>query len=334
MFVPRTSQRKTFLIAEIGSNHDGQFEQALRLMDIAAEAGADAVKFQSFLADHLVLPGTAEHALLKRIEMPRDWYQRLQAEATQRGLIFFSTATNDVTLGWLEECGAAMYKIASPNLTHLPLIRKTAALQKPLVMSTGMATLQQIDEAVQTALATGNDKICLLHCVSEYPAQPASINLRFIESLRALYPFPIGFSDHTLEIGTAVAAVALGAVVVEKHLTLDRSLAGPDHHYALQPEEFIMMARNIRTVEAALGSPFKILTAGEREKSTRYWRSLHCRGDLPAGAVLTAEHVDVVRPNDGLHPRHLDDVLGMVLRHPLRAGQPITWDAFKDDDLR
>ena len=334
LFAPAASAPRTFLIAEIGSNHDGQFDQALRLLDVAAEAGADAVKFQSFLADQLVTPDNPDYRLLKRIELPREWYSRLRTEAEQRGLIFFSTATNDTTLGWLEECGAAMYKIASPNLTHLPLIRKTASLGKPLVMSTGMANLQQIDEAVQAALAAGNNRICLLHCVSEYPARPATINLRFIETLRAIYPYPIGFSDHTLDTGTAVAAVALGAAVIEKHLTLDRSRPGPDHHYALEPAEFISMARSIRVVEAAMGSSFKVIGEEERAKSALYWRSLHARADLPAGTTIRAEHLDVVRPNDGLHPRHLDDVLGLSVRRPLRAGQPITWAAFKDEDVR
>lgn len=334
LFTPSGLARQTFLIAEIGSNHDGRFDQALRLMDVAAKAGADAVKFQSFLADQLVTKGNPDYGLLKKIELPREWYSRLHMEAEQRGLIFFSTATNDITLGWLEECGVSMYKIASPNLTHIPLIRKTASLGKPMLISTGMATLQQIDEAVQTAVAAGNERICLLHCVSEYPARPASINLRFIEALRTMYPYPIGFSDHTLDVGTAIAAVALGAVVIEKHLTLDRSLPGPDHHYALEPDEFITMARSIRTVEVALGSAHKQVTVEERAKSSLYWRSLHCRVDLAAGARLCAEHVEVVRPNDGLHPRHYGDVLGLSLRRPLRAGQPITWDVFKDDDVR
>ena len=249
---------------------------------------------------------------------------------SERGLSFFSTASNDITLGWLQECGAELYKIASPSLTHLPLIRKTAAIGKPVIMSTGMAGLQQIDEAVHAFLSSGNSQLCLLHCVSEYPARPESVNLRFIETLRALYPFPIGFSDHTLNIGTSIAAVALGARVIEKHLTADRSRPGPDHHYALQPDEFIAMAQNIRAVEAALGSAHKVVSPAEQVKLTHYWRSLHVTADLPAGTVITAGHVAVIRPNDGLHSRYLDDVIGMRLKTPLQAGQPITWKAFKD----
>lgn len=327
---PFAGPDRVLLIAEIGSNHDGKFDQALRLMDVAAKAGADAVKFQSFLADHLVRKDSPDHAVLKKIELPREWYPRLKQAAAERGMIFFSTATNDITLGWLQECGAEMYKIASPNLTHLPLIRKTAAIGKPVVMSTGMAGMQQIDEAVQAFLSSGNRQLYLLHCVSEYPARPGLINLRFINTLRALYPFPIGFSDHTLDIGTAIAAVALGARVIEKHLTADRSSPGPDHHYALQPDEFIAMARNIRDVEAALGSAHKVLSPAELEKSALAWRSLHAATDLPEGTVLAPEHISVIRPNDGLHSRLFDDIVGMRLRMPLRTGQAITWESFKD----
>lgn len=326
-----TSQGSTFIIAEIGSNHDGDFDEALRLMDVAAKAEADAVKFQSFLADHLVRKDSPDYAVLKKVEVPYEWYPRLKAAASERGLIFFSTATNDITLGWLQECGAELYKIASPNLTHLPLIRKTAAIGKPVIMSTGMAGMQQIDEAVQTFFSSGNQQLCLLHCVSEYPARAESVNLKFIETLRALYPFSIGFSDHTLDIGTAIAAVALGARVIEKHLTSDRTRPGPDHHYALQPDEFIAMGRNIRAVEKALGSPHKVVSPAEQGKSALYWRSIHAATDLPVGTVLTLEHLAMIRPNDGLHSRHLDDIIGMRIKTLIKAGQAITWDAFKND---
>jgi len=326
------SRGSTFIIAEIGSNHDGDFDEALRLMDIAVEAGADAVKFQSFLADHLVRKDSLDYAMLKSIEVPHEWYPRLKAAAAERGMVFLSTATNDLTLGWLQECGAELYKVASPNLTHLPLIRKTAAIGKPVIMSTGMAGLQQIDEAVQTFLSSGSaDNLCLLHCVSEYPARPESVNLKFIETLRALYPFTIGFSDHTLNIGTSIAAVALGARVIEKHLTRDRSRPGPDHHYALQPDEFIAMGKNIRAVELALGSPHKIVSVAERLKLKEYWRSLHAAVDLPAGTILKPEHLSVIRPNDGLHSRHFEDVVGLRIKTPLKTGQAVTWQAFKDE---
>lgn len=325
---------RTFVVAEIGANHNGDLDLALRLMDVAQKAGADAVKFQSFLADQLVKRDSQDYALLKRLEVPRDWYPRLKKEAANRGLVFFSTATNDITLSWLQEVGAELYKIASTNITHMPLIRKTASIGKPVIMSTGMATLEEIDEAVQAFTQTGNRELCLLHCVSEYPARPESINLRVIQTLQARYPdHPIGFSDHTLEIGTSIGAVALGARVIEKHLTLDRKMKikGPDHHYSLEPDEFIAMTQNIRAVEAALGDGKKRVSPAEEQKAAQYWRSLHAACDLPAGTVLTAEHISIVRPNDGLHPRYLDKVIGMKLNQPLKEGQAITWTVFKEE---
>lgn len=319
-----------FVIAEIGSNHDGDFNTALRLMDIAREADADAVKFQSFLADHLVKRDNPDYSLLKQIELKREWYPRLKAEAEKRGLVFFSTATNDITLGWMEAIDVSLYKIASPNLTHLPLIRKTAGLGKPVIMSTGMAGLLEIDEAVRTFTEAGNEQLVLLYCVSEYPANPRNVNLGFIPKLAAMYPYPVGYSDHTLDIGTAIAAVAMGARVIEKHLTLDRASTGPDHHYALQPDEFILMGRNIRIVEQTLGRGPRRRSAVEAEKSNAYWRSLHLARDLKAGEVLRAEDLQVVRPNDGLHPRHQDAVIGLKLTRDMVAGNALTWNDFKD----
>jgi N,N'-diacetyllegionaminate synthase len=321
--------RRCFLIAEIGSNHNGDFDTALRLMDVARRSGADAVKFQSLLADHLVTPDSPDYALLKRIELPRAWYSRLKAAADERGLVFFSTATNSITLGWLAEVGAELYKLASPNLTHLPLIREVAALGRPVIVSTGMAGMAEIDEAVRTFTAAGNRELALLHCTSEYPAKPENLNLRAIPTLASAFPYPIGFSDHSLDGGTAVAAVALGAKVIEKHLTLDRKQPGPDHHYALEPNDFVRMGESIRVVERALGDGRKMPTSSEREKAAAYWRSLHTARDLPEGHVLSDQDIVVVRPNDGLHPRYLDDVTGLVLRQPLRRGQPLLWSSFK-----
>lgn len=329
VFERLTDSARCFVIAEIGSNHDGDFDTALRLMDIAREADADAVKFQSFLADHLVKRDSPDYNLLKQIELKREWYPRLKTEAEARGLIFFSTATNDITLGWMDELDVDLYKIASPNLTHLPLIRKTAGLGKPVIMSTGMAGLLEIDEAVRTFTESGNQQLALLYCVSEYPADPRNVNLEFIPKLAGLYPYPVGFSDHTLDIGTAIAAVALGARIIEKHLTLDRGRAGPDHHYALQPDEFILMGRNIRIVEQTLGHGPRQRSAAEAEKSNAYWRSLHVVGDLKAGDVLQAEDLQVVRPNDGLHPRHHDAVIGLKLTRDLPAGKALSWNDFK-----
>jgi sialic acid synthase SpsE len=320
---------RCFLIAEIGSNHNGDFDTALRLMDIAREAGADAVKFQSFLADHLVRRDSPDYEMLKRIELPQAWYPRLKDAARERGMVFFSTATNSITLRWLAENGVELYKLASPNLTHIPLIRELAGLGKPVIVSTGMAGMQQIDEAIRAFTDSGNERIAILHCTSEYPARPETLNLRAIQTLAATYRYPVGFSDHSLDGGTAVAAVALGARVIEKHLTLDRDMPGPDHHYALTPDEFISMGRSIRIVEQSLGDGHKQPTVAEREKAELYWRSLHAARDLPAGHMLTPEDIAIVRPNSGLHPRFLEVACGMRLTHPVANGQPLLWDDLK-----
>lgn len=329
VFARLNDPSRSFVVAEIGSNHDGSFERALRLMDAAARAGADAVKFQSFLAEHLVRRDSADFELLKRLELPRDWYPRLKSEASARGMVFFSTATNEVTLGWLQENDVELYKIASPNISHIPLIARVASIGKPAIMSTGMADLAGIDEAVSAFVGGGNRRLCLLHCVSQYPAPPEAINLRFIATLRGLYPFPIGFSDHTLDLATSIAAVALGATVIEKHLTLDRAARGPDHHYALEPGEFAAMTRAIRTVNAALGASHKTFTPAERELARNARRSLHAARSLRAGSRIAEKDVVVIRPDDGLHPRHLGDVLEMTLQHDVEEGAPLGWHLFK-----
>ncbi len=323
---------RCFLIAEIGSNHNGEFDVARRLMDIASEADADAVKFQSFLADQLVTPDHDDYELLKKIELPYDWYLKLKEEADQRGLIFFSTATNSTTLQWLEEVNVELYKIASPNITHLPLIMETSATGKPVIISTGMADLSTIDEAVNTFLMTGNTSLALLHCITEYPAIEKHINLRFIPALQSLYSHPVGYSDHTMGIAIAVGAVTLGAKIIEKHVTLDRNMQGPDHHYALEPKEFIDMVVSIRDVEKALGQSNKVVSNAEREKSNAYWRSIHAANNLQKGKSLNIDDMIIVRPNDGLHPRHLEDLVGLRLTRSVKLGEPLTWDVFREVD--
>jgi sialic acid synthase SpsE len=192
-----------------------------------------------------------------------------------------------------------------------------------------MAGMLEVDEAVRTFIESGNRELAILHCTSEYPARPESLNLRVIATLAAAYPFPIGFSDHSLDGATSVAAIALGARVLEKHLTLDRTHPGPDHHYALEPDDFIRMGVGIRVVERALGDGHKVPTAAERDKSAAYWRSLHAARDLPAGHVLKASDIAIVRPNNGLHPRNFEAVQGMRLARGVAAGGPLTWADLK-----
>lgn len=322
--------KRVFLICEIGANHDGDFDTALRLMDIAKKADADAVKFQSFLAAELLTRNDPDFALLKRLELKQDWYPRLKQAADERGLIFFSTSTNSISLRWLAEAGVALTKIPSPNLTHIPIIEETARIGVPAIISTGLAGLSQIEEAINAFRRCGNDKIALMHCITRYPTPPEDAQIRIMTTLATLFPqYPVGYSCHTMNIAAPLAAVALGARLIEKHLTYDRKAPGPDHHYALEPSEFIQMAQLIRLTEVMLGSGELKATPSDEQARTRVWRSLRAARSLDEGAILKREDIAILRPNDGLHPRHLTDVQGMRLARPLKDGEAITWDCFR-----
>lgn len=319
-----------FVIAEIGANHDGDLDQALRLMDIAQKAGADAVKFQSFLADLLLTPDNPNYAMMKRLEVPQEWYPRLKKEAESRGLVFFSTASNTTTLQWMADLGVELYKLASPSINHLPLIKQAASIGKPVILSTGLSGWLEVDEAVRAVQETGNTEFALLHCTSEYPAPPESINLRAMSSMMTAYPdIPIGYSDHSIGDAVCLAAAALGARVIEKHITLDSSSDGPDHHYAMEPDAFVSMVPKIREIALALGASGKNPSAKERELAGQYLRSLHFIRDISPGQTVGPEDIDVLRPNDGLHPRHLDDVVGMTALQAAKSGDPVNWHHFK-----
>ena len=309
-----------WIVAEIGSNHDGKEGKAWELIGEAARAGADAVKFQSFLADELVRRDSSDYDLLKRLEIPREWYSGLKGHAESYGMTFFSTASNEITLGWLEDIGCELYKIGSPNITHTPLIRAAAETGKPLIISTGLADFWGVDDAVGAVIGTGNRQICLLHCVSQYPAPSGDLNR--ISELQSDWNWPVGYSDHTLGIGAAVGAVALGARVIEKHFTLDSGDDGPDHHFAAMPAEFSNMIEAIREYEASL-------VPVERPTNSPMLRSLHAAWAIPAGVTLNAHDVVVIRPDDGLHPRHRDEIIGRKLIRALEAGEPITRDVLR-----
>jgi len=315
-----------FIIAEIGSNHNGDLATARRLVELAAAAGSDAVKFQSFLADELVVTDAAEYPMLTELELPRAWYPLLQEQCVAAGVIFFSTATNLTTIGWLEECGVELYKIASPNLTDHELLRATARLKKDIILSTGLATIEEITEAVEVIKANSQAALSLLHCVSDYPTDPKDVNLRFMQTLHKVFKVPVGFSDHTLGLTTAVAAVALGAQIIEKHITLSRSASGPDHHFSMEPEEFKEMVAAIRQTEAALGNPRKQLSAGELAKREQYHRSLHAKKNIFAGEKITAEAVKIVRPATGLAPKYLAEIINKSATKDIAKDEPITWN--------
>ena len=333
------SGHPAFLIAEMSANHDRDLDQALALMDIAADAGVDAVKLQTYSADTLTLPTDHPSArvnpiwgarnlyeLYARAAMPYDFHAPLFARARERGLICFSTAYDVPDIAFLEKVGNPIYKIASFELVHLPLIRAVAQTGKPVILSTGMATLAEVEEAMEAFTSAGGRDICLLHCCSAYPAPADQVNLAAMEALRAAFDVPVGFSDHTEGTAIAVAAVARGACAIEKHFTNDRGRAGPDHRFSITGPELSGLVAQVRAAESAIGRASKQAAPAELENRAVGRRSIFATQDIAAGEIITAAKLRIVRPGAGLHPRFLDHAIGRKATRAIRAGWPLTWD--------
>jgi sialic acid synthase SpsE len=316
------------LIAEIGSNHNGDLDTALRLIDVAAGCGADVCKFQSFLVDDLLAAADPNYVRLRRLQLPREWYPLLMERCREKGVRFLSTATNEVTLRWMEDDGAWGYKVASCNITHIPLLRTLASLGKPLIISTGMAKVQDVLDARRLLTDAGHRQHVFLHCVSKYPAPPVEMCLRNIVALRELLGCAVGLSDHTHGTHVAVASVALGATVVEKHITLDRAGIGMDHEVAVLPDEFTRLCREIREVEQSL------VTGFNPDAATMFAmrRSLHYTRDISAGERIRREDIKVIRPEDGLAPRHYEAVLKATTARSVKSQAPVLTQDLEDFD--
>jgi pseudaminic acid synthase len=329
----------TYIIAEMSANHAQDFDQAVRIVEAARDAGADAIKLQTYTPDTLTIDcrnehfriegtmwdGRVLHDLYREAQTPWEWQPRLKQVAEKMGLHLFSTPFDASAVDFLEDMGVPAHKIASFENVDLPLLRRAAATGKPIIMSTGMATLSEIDEAVTTIREAGGRQLCLLKCTSAYPAPPSEMNLRTIPHLADTFGIPVGLSDHTLDVGVPVAAVALGACVIEKHLTLSREMPGPDSGFSLEPREFREMVDAVRTAEAALGRVNYGVSERER-KSRVFRRSLFVVEDVKAGEPLTLANVRSIRPGNGLHTRHLEDVVGRVAARDIARGTPLSWD--------
>jgi len=329
-----------YIVAEISANHNQKFDQAVELIKAAKEAGADAVKLQTYTPDTLTIEsdgpefcigggtswdGKTLYDLYTEAYTPWEWQSKLKEAAVELGLDFFSTAFDPTAVDFLEEIGVPVHKIASFEIVDIPLIEKMARTGKPLIISTGMAALGEIEEAVRAARNAGAPQIALLKCTSAYPSPPEEMNLRTIPHLSQAFGVPVGLSDHTLGIAVPVAAVALGACIVEKHFTLSRNMPGPDSAFSLEPREFKAMVEAIRTAEKALGEVH--YGVSEREAANRVFRrSLFVVKDMKTGEVFTAENVRSIRPGHGLHPRHLKDVRGRRATRDIPAGTPLTWN--------
>jgi N-acetylneuraminate synthase len=328
-----------YVIAELSANHGQDLKRASELIKAAREAGADAIKLQTYTPDTLTIrsdeapfrigggtlwDGRTLYDLYSEAYMPWEWQPQLKAITEEMGMDLFSTAYDSSSIDFLEELGVPVHKVASFEIVDIPLIERMAHTGKPLIMSTGMAALGDIELAVRAARNAGATQIVLLKCTSAYPATPEEMNLRTIPHLADAFRVPVGLSDHTLGTAVPVTAVALGACVVEKHFTLSRDIPGPDSAFSLEPREFKRMVEAVRIAEKALGKVQ--YGVGESEARSRVFRrSLFVVKDVQAGEVFTEENVRSIRPGHGLPPKHLGDVLGRRAAQELRQGTPLTW---------
>ena len=327
-----------FIVAEAGVNHNGSLETALQMVDAAREAGASAIKFQTFKAERLVTrdapkadyqrqtTDSAESQLemLRRLELPVEAYDKLLDRCRARNILFLSTPFDEESADYLDALGIAGFKIPSGEITNLPFLAHVARKGKPMIVSTGMSSLGDVEGAVRTIRAGGNRQIVLLQCVSSYPADPASANLRAMQTMAMAFGVLAGYSDHTQGIAVALAAVALGACVIEKHFTLDRHLPGPDHLASVEPDELAALVRGIRTVEAALGDGQKEPASIEANTAGVARKSLVANRDIPMGTVLTEDMIAIRRPGTGLPPAMRAYLIGRTARTSIPAGTLLT----------
>ena len=332
---------RPYLIAEMSGNHNHSLDRALEIVDAAAASGADAIKLQTYTADTITLDhdgpgfviedvkslwnGRRLHDLYAEAHTPWDWHGPIIARARQPGLDCFSSPFDFTAVDFLEELDVPAYKIASFESIDLPLIRKVAATGKPIIISTGMASVVEIGEAIRAAQEVGNDQICILKCTSTYPATPADTNIRTIPNMRDTFGVEVGLSDHTMGIGVAVGAVALGAVLIEKHFTLARADGGVDSAFSLEPAEFLALREETERAWQALGQITYGGTQAE-EGSQQFRRSLYVAQDMAEGEVFTEANLRSVRPGFGLEPRHYDVLLGKRVNRAIKKGTPVSWD--------
>lgn len=324
-----------FVVAELGYNINS-LDEALRSVDAAAEAGVDAVKIQTFQADTLTTRsakfpeeagGVNQHEEFRQYEIDEDTHWRIFKRAHERGLVSFSTPSHFDDVELLERVGVDLYKIGSDDLTNLPFLRYVAAKGKPVIFSSGMATLAEVDEAIRVMHGTGNRELVLLQCVSNYPVrEPSLLNLRVIEAYRRMFPVLVGYSDHSTTLSAAIAAVALGAVVIERHFVLDKTLPVPDAFFSANPDEMAALVRAVRETHAMLGSGYKRPMPTEIEMRLYTRKGLIARRRIQKGSVIAVDDVIVKRPATGILPRDYDLVIGRTAKRDIEPDEAITWD--------
>lgn len=329
----------TYVIAEIGSNFDGSLEQAKRLVDLAKEVGADAAKFQSFLPDKIIAKrgfgtktsfqakwGKPVYEVYCDATFPREWHQEIAEYCHKKDIHFLSSPYDEEAVDLLSEVGVPAFKIGSGDITFLSLVEYIAKKGKPILLGTGASSMGEIEEAVNTIRAAGNQDIVLLQCITNYPSPFEHANIRAMVALREAFQVLVGYSDHTPGSVVPLGAVALGACVIEKHFTFDKTRKGPDHPSAMDVPEMTAMIRDIRLLEAALGSPIKQLTQVETETVIIQRRSLFAKVDIPAGTTITADMIEPLRPAIGITPQYMHLVMGRKAKVDIAEGEPITWE--------
>lgn len=333
------SGHPTYIIAEMSANHNKDFNKAVKILEAAKDAGADAVKLQTYTPDTLTIDcdeswfrvgkgtiweGKTLYQLYKDAYTPWEWHPKLKNIADELGLDLFSTPFDSSAVEFLEQMNVPAYKVASFEIVDLPLLKKIAGTGKPIIISTGMASFEEIEEAVELVRDKGAEEIALLKCTSAYPSPPEEMNLRTIKHLADSFGLPAGLSDHSMGHAIAVAAVALGACIVEKHFTLSRSEPGPDSSFSMEPDEFKDMVESIRKIEKAMGKISYEIT--EKQKASKLFRrSLFVVRDMKAGEEFSDRNVRSIRPGYGLHTRHLPEVIGLKATKDIKKGTPLTW---------
>lgn len=328
-----------YIIAEMSANHAGSLERALELIHVAKDAGADCVKIQTYTADTMTIDchneyfqiekGTWEgenlYGLYQKAYTPWEWQEQLRDEAAKVGIDFLSTPFDPRSVDFLEDLGVHFYKIASFELVDIPLLEYVAAKNKPIIMSTGMGTLEEIQEAVDAIYSTGNRQLALMKCSSAYPAKPEEMNLRTMQDLKERFGVPVGLSDHSMGAFSAATAVAMGANLIEKHFCISRAVKNPDSSFSMEPQEFREMVEQVREVEKAMGT-VQYGVSRQEESNACFRRSLFVVEDIAAGEVLTPEKIRSIRPAYGLKPKHYQEVLGRTAKRSLRRGTPLSFD--------
>jgi pseudaminic acid synthase len=333
-----------FIIAEISANHNNDFEKAKRLVRIALECGADAVKLQTYTADTMTLQcsnkyfcimdgpwkGQTLYELYKKAAMPWEWQKDLKKLADEIGILFFSTPFDATAVDFLESMDVPAYKIASFEIVDIPLIRYVALKGKPIILSTGMSSLSDIELAMKTIKENGNPEVILLKCTSDYPAALSDMNIATISALRRTFEVPVGLSDHSLGNEASIAAICLNASVIEKHIIEKRSDGGPDAHFSLEPSDMKQLVQSIRNVEAALGHTQFGPVGGEKQNKL-FRKSLFVSRDITKGELFSHENIRAIRPGYGLHPKHLDSIIGKTSSCSISLGTPLSWAHVRED---